>query len=290
MRWDEDSLGLSLDKAKHNMVQRVNALLKGNAVRVLLGDGRDVAKGDGTKAGRGKGGKGTPIPWGKLRELCPLVDRDPSDASEVWSALSNAVAEQGKALVVEIATSGLARDDVKKAVREIVATHWTVRVAELRAVAAGDPENKNALRAVQGAEKTAAVWVDKVLKGTTPEPTKPEPKPETPDVQGKAGPAKEPTPEPKPEPKPEVQPRAVSLPAMAAAANVGDGADVARMFVEENSDPDGVLMAMLSALKGTNVLCKRSLRAVLAALTILHRETPPAVNVAPLNGQLVGAA
>jgi hypothetical protein len=272
--WDEDTLALPRSKAMTRTKERVNMLLRVNAVRVLLGDGRDVAKGDGTAAGRGKSRKGTPIPWGKLRELAPLVERDPADNVEQWTALSVDVRDKGVALVAEIAASGLNRRDVVDAVRKIAAEHYTTREASLRAVADANPDNKDAQAEWQRARKQADQWVDKVTD-TTPPVT------ETPEVT-----PTETTEEQKP------QPRAVSLPQMAKEGTAKDVAEMCRELVESNDQPDDVLQALLTALHTSGVLSKRAQRACNAALTILAREEKPTptVAVAALNGHAVAVA
>jgi hypothetical protein len=281
--WDEETLALPKSRATTRMKERVNLLLRVNAVRVLLGDGRDVQKGDGTEAGRGKGKKGSPIPWGKLRELAPLVDRDPADNVETWAALGDAVAEKGRALVVEIAASGLNRRDVVDAVRKIAAGHYSNRVTELRRIADAAPDDKDAQWAVQRAEKQAAQWVDKVA----------EDKLEPPEVEATEGEAEDVgTEEQATPPAPQPQPRAVSLPQMAKEGTAKDVAEMCRELVEGNDQPDDVLATLLGMLKDSGSLSRKAQRACNAALVILHREDKaptPAVEIAGLNGHPAGA-
>src|SRR5215211_7521415 len=56
-KWSEESLTLDRATLLRRMRERVNLLLRCNAVAHLLGDGSGVAKGNGTASGRGKGSK-----------------------------------------------------------------------------------------------------------------------------------------------------------------------------------------------------------------------------------------
>jgi hypothetical protein len=154
MQESEDSLSLPLKQAMTNARQRVNVLLRGHAVAELLGDGRGVEKGDGSGKGRGKkGGADKPLPWNKLREFSPLVERLDDDHVEQWSALSPETAEAGKALVAEAATSAMDNKALGAAVAVLVQRH-TEGVTQAK-IAKAKAEQEAALAAQQEAAAKA---------------------------------------------------------------------------------------------------------------------------------------
>jgi hypothetical protein len=146
-------MGVSVPAAMKRLKDRVNTLLAVHAVATLLGDGSGVAKGNGTGKGRGKGSTAGRITWGMLRELRPLVHREKTDHAETWHVLPS-VAYQARALVVEIAASGMARKDVVSSVAKLM-----VQDAEQELKAAqesGDPAR------VKAAEQAVERWGGKV--------------------------------------------------------------------------------------------------------------------------------
>lgn len=151
-RWDEESMSQTVQAATKRLKDRVNTLLAVHAVATLLGDGSGVEKGDGTAKGRGKGAKGGRIAWGTLRELRPLVERDDDDYSETWR-VTPGLADAGRALVVEIATSGLARADVVTAVAKLM--HGAA-VEQLKAVTDSGDDS-----AVKAARQECQRWAEK---------------------------------------------------------------------------------------------------------------------------------
>jgi hypothetical protein len=156
--WDEESMAEPQSQAMKRLRAKVNVLLRGNAVANLLGDGRGVAKGDGTKRGKGKGRgrqESAPIAWGKLRELSPLVERDADDYREAWHVLEH-VRDQAASLVAEVASSGMAREDVVKAVAKLVEEERTARLAEAKAQGAAAAREAAEKREAEMAARKAA--------------------------------------------------------------------------------------------------------------------------------------
>lgn len=132
LQWDEESLAVPQNTAMKRLRERVNMLLRCNGVVSVFGDGSQFPAGDGTGKGRGKG-KPKRFAWGTLRELAPLVERTGSDEfANQWSALSPTVEEQGKELVREAATGGMARADVCAAVARICSAHFTAKLEQAR--------------------------------------------------------------------------------------------------------------------------------------------------------------
>lgn len=115
LQHDTDTFSMTESQAKRTIAKKVNMLVNCHAVCMLIGDGRGVAKGDGTKAGKGKGSKDGRLPWGTLREFAPLVVRGDSDIAETWTIIPG-VADEARALLAEVASSGMARADVVRAV------------------------------------------------------------------------------------------------------------------------------------------------------------------------------
>lgn len=85
-RWSDDIFTLSEKEGTAKHAKRVCMLLNVNAVCTLIGDGSGLDKTQG-KGRKGKG-KQSRLPWGKVRELCPLVYRVESSANdehnEMW--------------------------------------------------------------------------------------------------------------------------------------------------------------------------------------------------------------
>jgi hypothetical protein len=153
--WDEESMAVPQATAMKTLRARVNVLLRVNAVASLLGDGRGVAKGDGSKKGRGKGKADGPLPWGTLREFSPLVERQADDYRETWGGLPH-VAEKAKQLVAEVASSGMARADVVKAVAALVEEEQRERLANARRQAEADQAEADQAREAEMAARKAA--------------------------------------------------------------------------------------------------------------------------------------
>lgn len=131
LRWDEESLTRPLAQAMTRLRERVNMLLRVNAVVDLIGDGAGVPKGNATRSGKGKGAKDSRLPWGTLRELAPLVRRVNSDDefADRWEILP-AVVEQAKAFVADVATSGLTRPDAVTHVARLLVVQAEAETAE----------------------------------------------------------------------------------------------------------------------------------------------------------------
>jgi hypothetical protein len=153
--WDEESMAVPQATAMKTLRARVNVLLRVNAVAALLGDGRGVAKGDGSKKGRGKGKADGPLPWGTLREFSPLVERQADDYRETWGVLPH-VAEKAKQLVQEVASSGMARADVVKAVAALVEEEQRERLANARRLVEADKAEADQAREAEMAARKAA--------------------------------------------------------------------------------------------------------------------------------------
>src|SRR5262249_46963934 len=116
-------------------------------------------KGDGTRSGRGKGSKAGRLPWGTLREFCPLVTREEGEFSERWHVLPS-VAEEARALVGEVTTSGMARKDVVAAVAKLM-----LKDAEMERDAAKRDGNAERIKA---AEQAVERWGGKVERTAPP--------------------------------------------------------------------------------------------------------------------------
>jgi hypothetical protein len=153
--WDEESMAVPQATAMKTLRARVNVLLRVNAVAGLLGDGRGVAKGDGTRKGKGKGKGDSPLPWGTLREFSPLVERQADDYREAWGALPH-VADKARQLVQEVASSGMARADVVKAVAALVEEEQRERLANARRQAEADKAEADQAREAEMAARKAA--------------------------------------------------------------------------------------------------------------------------------------
>lgn len=142
----EESLSAVFTKVRSRYMDRVSVLLGCNAVVELLGDGSAVPAGNGTGKGRGKGKAGR-LPWGKIREFRPLVSRDASSRDERYTVLPNVV-EESKALLVEVAVSGLSREDTAAAVAKLVAKD-AAAVAEAKRLASQQAGQAELLAAKQ---------------------------------------------------------------------------------------------------------------------------------------------
>ena len=172
--WDERSLAESVETGRKRMRERVNLLLRVNAVVELIGDGRGLAKGDGTGKGRGKRQDDKPLPWGILRELAPLVDESPDG----WRIVGGLV-EQSKALLAETSTAGLKRPDVVAAVAKLLAEHAAAQATAARAVReqadADEAARIEAARAVRAEVERKAAEVHALAQQaeSAPEDSKP---------------------------------------------------------------------------------------------------------------------
>lgn len=277
---DEDSLSVPLAKAMARMKERANLLVRVHAVAVLLGDGRGMAKGDGTRKGRGKGGKDTRLPWGIIRECAPLVFREEDPHAEVWHVLPS-IAAEARQLVAEIATSGMARQDVVAAVAKLMLVD-----ARLELTAATESGDDNRVRAAESAVERWGGKVERIegqdgkAKGGRKSATAKDASGPGDESQGNDGTpgqdddAADADDEPAPQPPAESRQGTNLL----AAARQGTAKDVAEMAVElvtGGDEPDDVLEHILRQLDGHRQLCGASHRAIKSALLVLERATRP---------------
>jgi hypothetical protein len=248
-KWSEESLTLDRATLLRRMRERVNLLLRCNAVASLLGDGSGVAKGDGTKSGRGKGSKAGRLPWGTLREFCPLVSRQDGEHEERWRVLPS-VAEEAQALVNEVATSGMARKDVVAAVAKLM-----LKDAEMERDAAKRDGNADRIKA---AEDGVQRWGGKVEQRTAPatQEGKPSDPPAPASQDGEA-------------PAPAGDCRAENLLKAAAQGTAKDVAEMAVELITGGDEPDDVLELVFRALAQHGELASVSKRACQAALVVL---------------------
>lgn len=308
--WDERSLAESVETGRKRMRERVNLLLRVNAVVELIGDGRGLPKGDGTGKGRGKRQDDKPLPWGILRELAPLVDETPDG----WKIVGG-LEEQSKALLAESSTAGLKRPDVVAAVAKLLADQAAAQATAAKAIReqadAEEAARVEAARAVRAEVERKAAEVQALAQQaeTAPEESKPavveqlnaaksellaqqeqlgkaidsQLAAQTAKLQAvaaeeqtvaKAESAIEKADAKKPRTAPADPNPDGNLLSPADIGKAGTVKDVAEMAVElitSNDNPDAVLEALLRQLKDHNTISKASKRAIDAALTTLAR-------------------
>ncbi len=164
--WDEESMSRPQTTALKALRERVNMLLRGNAVATLLGTGKGLMK-----------SKGECLPWGTLREFAPLVERDADEHAERWH-VQPFVADKAMALLESVAAEGTDRKDVPVKVQALVVEEATARgklAAEQRAAeqakAASAREQEMADRKVLADAKRVADAAEAAAKApdATPE-------------------------------------------------------------------------------------------------------------------------
>lgn len=124
-RQSDDIFSLSDKEGTVKHAKRVNLLLNVNAVCTLIGDGSGLEKVKGN--GRKVKGKQSRLPWGKIRELCPLVERFADDHLEVWG-LHLSIAGKDNTLAIDLLTQianapALTQNDIRTAVKKIRMEH-----------------------------------------------------------------------------------------------------------------------------------------------------------------------